>query len=120
MLPSANNKAAVNRSQSTVNHLSEQLAIVARMIKGRLGTKIYMVSLDGLDTHTDQVPSHDNLLQSVADGVNAFFQDLATTNEENRVIALTFSEFGRTTDENDSGGTDHAAAAPVMLFGPNV
>ena len=33
--------------------LSDQLAIIARMIKGGLGTKVYMVSLDGFDTHAD-------------------------------------------------------------------
>ena len=41
--------------------LSDQLAIIARMIKGGLGTKVYMVSLDGFDTHADQVGRHRTL-----------------------------------------------------------
>jgi hypothetical protein len=31
---------------------------------------------------------------------------------------MTFSEFGRTLDENSSNGTDHGSSAPVMAFGP--
>ena len=30
---------------------------------------------------------------------------------------MTFSEFGRTLDENGSQGTDHGASAPLFLFG---
>ena len=37
---------------------------------------------------------------------------------DNKVLSLTFSEFGRRVAENGSEGTDHGAAAPVMLFGP--
>jgi uncharacterized protein (DUF1501 family) len=37
-----------------------------------------------------------------------------------RVMVLTFSEFGRTVRENSSGGTDHGTAGPVFLAGPNV
>ena len=33
---------------------------------------------------------------------------------------LTFSEFGRRVQQNASGGTDHGAAAPMFLFGPNL
>ena len=34
-----------------------------------------------------------------------------------RVLMLTFSEFGRRVAQNGSGGTDHGAAAPLLLFG---
>ncbi len=37
-----------------------------------------------------------------------------------RVLVLSFSEFGRRVQENGSGGTDHGAAGPVFLAGPAV
>jgi uncharacterized protein (DUF1501 family) len=36
------------------------------------------------------------------------------------VLVFGFSEFGRRVAENGSAGTDHGAAAPVILAGPNV
>lgn len=102
------------------NYLAEQLAIVARMIKGRLGTKVYMVTIGGFDTHADQLNDHPILLNYLSTAINNFYEDLADTNDTDRVVTMTFSEFGRTAHENGSFGTDHAAAAPMMLFGPKV
>ena len=97
--------------------LSRQLALVARLIKGGLGTRIYLVSLDGFDTHANQEDAHASLLRDLGEGVTAFLADLAAAGLEERVLAATFSEFGRRIDQNASGGTDHGAAAPMMLFG---
>ncbi len=33
---------------------------------------------------------------------------------------MTYSEFGRRVMDNDSGGTDHGAAAPMFLLGSRV
>jgi uncharacterized protein (DUF1501 family) len=37
-----------------------------------------------------------------------------------RTVVVTLSEFGRTTNENGSGGTDHAAASCLFLSGGTV
>ncbi len=37
-----------------------------------------------------------------------------------RVLVMTFSEFGRRVNENASGGTDHGAAAPMFVVGDHV
>ncbi len=37
---------------------------------------------------------------------------------DDNVLSMTISEFGRRPYENGSGGTDHGAASPLMLFGP--
>jgi uncharacterized protein (DUF1501 family) len=34
-----------------------------------------------------------------------------------RILMMTFSEFGRRVAENASGGTDHGTAAPMFLVG---
>ncbi len=96
----------------------EQLAMVARLIKGGLKTPFYMVTLDGFDTHAGQGNIHPYLLQTLSDAVNHFFDDLKAGGQEKRVLAATMSEFGRRIEQNGSQGTDHGAAAPLLLFGP--
>jgi uncharacterized protein (DUF1501 family) len=102
------------------NNLAEQLAIVARLIKGDLGTKVFMVSIGGFDTHANQANSHPILLQRVANSIAAFFEDLTAGGQSQNVLAMTFSEFGRTIYENGSFGTDHGTGAPMMIFGDDL
>ena len=56
----------------------------------------------------------------VAAGVSAFWADMKATGNAERVLMMTFSEFGRRVEQNASGGTDHGAAAPMFLFGPKL
>ena len=100
--------------------LASQLAIVARLIKGGLGTKVYMVTLDGFDTHANQVDEHRTILEDVANSMKSFYEDLAATGMDTTVLSMTISEFGRRPYENGSLGTDHGAASPVLLFGPGL
>jgi uncharacterized protein (DUF1501 family) len=109
------------------NSLANQLKIVARLIKGGLKTKVYMVNYGGFDTHAGQVVTsdtstgtHANLLKALSDSVAAFQNDLSGLQVEDRVIGMTYSEFGRRIKSNASGGTDHGSAAPLFLFGKNV
>ncbi|MEZ4883746.1 MAG: DUF1501 domain-containing protein [Chitinophagales bacterium] len=97
--------------------LGQQLSLVARLIKGNLGTKLFMVELGSFDTHANQNNQHPNLLNSLAGGIHDFFADLEAADLADKVLAMTFSEFGRRIEQNASGGTDHGAAAPLMLFG---
>lgn len=109
--------ASSNQATYLQDALSEQLAIIARMIKGGLGTKVYMVSLDGFDTHANQVEKQRELHENLANGIKNFYEDLATTGYDDKVLGMTISEFGRRPYENGSNGTDHGAASPTFLFG---
>ncbi len=105
------------------NRLAQQLKNVALMIAGGLQTKVYVVSLGGFDTHAAQVGDtlttgdHATLLQQLSDAVTSFQQDMTLLGLGERVLTMTFSEFGRRIRSNDSLGTDHGDAAPLMLFG---
>ena len=106
---------------------ADQLKIVARLVKGGLKTRVYMVSFGGFDTHSVQVNAadtstgaHATLLQRVSDAIKAFQDDLKFLGVNRRVYGMTFSEFGRRIKSNSSLGTDHGAAAPVILFGDYV
>ena len=109
--------AGTNNANYGNGPLAAQLASVAKLIKGGLGTKVYMVSLGSFDTHANQVDQHQNLLQDLSSSIKAFYEDLATTGMDDKVLSMTISEFGRRPYENGSNGTDHGAASPMMLFG---
>ncbi|HIB47307.1 MAG TPA: DUF1501 domain-containing protein [Flavobacteriaceae bacterium] len=112
--------ASTNNANYEEAELANQLAIVARMIKGGLGTKVYMVTLNGFDTHANQEEEHRTLLEDLSNSMKAFYEDLGSIGMQNEVLAMTISEFGRRPYENGSNGTDHGAASPVMLFGPGL
>jgi hypothetical protein len=109
--------AANNSVEYGSGKLAEQLSIVARMIKGGLGTKVYMVTLDGFDNHANQALNHQVLLEDISNSMKNFYDDLAANGMDNEVLSMTISEFGRRPYENGSNGTDHGAASPVLLFG---
>lgn len=106
------------------NTIAQQLKNVALLIAGGLKTKVYIVSQGGYDTHANQVldgdptaGEHADLLLQLSDAIESFQNDLQALGLEERVVGMTFSEFGRRIRSNDSFGTDHGTAAPLMLFG---
>lgn len=113
--------AAYENGSNTIEYgtdqLSRQLSILAKIIKGGLRTQMYLVTLDGFDTHANQVEIHNRLMQNLAEGVSNFYKDLEAGGHHDRVLSMTFSEFGRRIEENGSNGTDHGAASPVLIFG---
>jgi len=100
--------------------LATKLKSVAQLIDAGLSTRIYYVSLDGFDTHSNQLDAHAGLLREVSDSIAAFVDDLVHRGQIDRVAVMTFSEFGRRVKENASAGTDHGAAAPLFLAGGGV
>ena len=109
------------------NGLCNQLKIVAKLISGGLKTPVYMVNIGGFDTHSDQTDSadtstgsHATLMQKLSEGIAAFQDDLKLLGASDRVVGMTYSEFGRRVQSNASGGTDHGAAAPLFVFGEAV
>jgi uncharacterized protein (DUF1501 family) len=120
-------KVTVQNPYPTNNSLADQLKIVARLVKGGLKTRVYMVSFGGFDTHSLQttvadttVGSHAVLLGKVSDAIKAFQDDLKFLQIEDRVVGMTFSEFGRRIKSNSSTGTDHGSASPLFVFGKPV
>jgi len=106
------------------NFLAVQLRNVAQLISGGLQTKIYVLNINGFDTHDSQVVQgnttegmHASLMKTVSDAIAAFQDDLALLGIEEKVLGMTFSEFGRQIASNASFGTDHGDAAPLFVFG---
>jgi uncharacterized protein (DUF1501 family) len=102
------------------NYLANSLKLVAQMIAGGLGTKVFYVSQSGYDTHANQRGDHQRLLTEFADSMLAFQRDIQKQGNADRVAVMCFSEFGRRVQENASGGTDHGCAAPMFVFGAKI
>ena len=97
--------------------LGRKLQECAMLLK-RTPARILGVNKGGWDTHGDQGQAsgyHGNLLGDVAQGFQALYRDLQGMWDD--VIIVTMTEFGRTSEENDSGGTDHAEAAVMFAAG---
>jgi uncharacterized protein (DUF1501 family) len=104
--------------------LANQLKIVARLIKGGLKTRVYMVQMGGFDTHSNQTDATDHavggyarLMTQLSEGITAFQRDCEAMRIQDRVLGMTFSEFGRRIKSNASLGTDHGASYASFVFG---
>ncbi len=100
--------------------LANRLKLAAQLIDADLGARIFYVALEGFDTHSGQAPSHANLMAQLSGSITAFYKDLAARGHKDRLLIMTFSEFGRRAKENGSRGTDHGEAAPMFLVGGKV
>lgn len=97
--------------------LARQLQTVAELINGGLDTRVYYVSMGGFDTHANELGTHNRLMTELSEGIDAFYNDLDRQGNGDRVLTMTFSEFGRRVAQNASDGTDHGTAAPMFMFG---
>ena len=104
-------------TQYPANEFGNGLKMAAAMIGGGLPTRVYYVTLGGFDTHAAEIARHDTLMTQLAQGIAAFWADLKVQGNQDRVVMMTFSEFGRRVEQNASNGTDHGAAAPMFLIG---
>ena len=100
--------------------LGKKLAAVSQLIDSGLQTRIYYVTHDGFDTHSNQAQAHAGLLSQLGDATAAFIKDLDKKGHSDRTVVMMFSEFGRRVRENASRGTDHGTAAPLFLAGGKV
>jgi uncharacterized protein (DUF1501 family) len=109
-----------NQAEYPGSQLGNSLALVSKLIGGGLPTRVYYVSQGGYDTHTNQLGTQQRLLKDLGDSLKSFVADLKAQGNMQRVLVMTFSEFGRRVSENANGGTDHGAAAPMFVVGNTV
>ncbi|HVC75121.1 MAG TPA: DUF1501 domain-containing protein [Candidatus Micrarchaeaceae archaeon] len=118
--PLADYSDKVKLVYSSQNQLAAALQLAAELIVTGTGVKLLHVTLGGFDTHYTELSRHDDLMGYLDSAVSAFYQDLAAHGKSDNVLIATWSEFGRRPLENASGGTDHGAAAPLLLIGDPV
>ena len=101
-------------------NLCQSLRLIAQMITAGVPTRVFYVTHGGFDTHANQSLRHSYLLQELSQAVGLFCQDLRAQRQIDRVLGVTFSEFGRRIDENRNAGTDHGTANNMFVFGGRV
>jgi uncharacterized protein (DUF1501 family) len=103
------------------NGFALALRTVAGAIVRGIGTRVFWVQTGGYDTHANQglggAGGYGNLMGTLGDGLGAFNTDIRNQGLANNTLVLQFSEFGRRISENGSQGTDHGAAAVMMVMG---
>ena len=119
-------EAVTKSSTGTAGYPSFRLAgtlrSVAQLIRADIGIRIFFTELGGggiggFDNHANQRGNHCALLHQLSESVAAFVGDLKRDKLLDRVLLMTFSEFGRTVKENGRRGTNHGAAAPIFMAG---
>jgi uncharacterized protein (DUF1501 family) len=112
-------KGKINITYPSSN-LARQLQIVSKLISGGIQTPIFLTTIGGFDTHSNQLTQHANLWKTISEAVTAFQADVENMNLGDAVSVVTFSEFGRTVKQNGTLGTDHGTAAPMFVIGKTV
>lgn len=110
-------KTYENKYNYPQTQFAKDLKNISTFINSGLKTRIYYVSLNGFDTHTNQRAAQDRLLKEFAEGISAFLKDLKQTNKLDKILVMTFSEFGRRVEQNASSGTDHGTGGNMFIFG---
>jgi uncharacterized protein (DUF1501 family) len=96
------------------------LATAAELIVSTPGVQVVNIAVGGFDTHAGQLATHEGLLADLAGGIQHFQDRIAAAGVADRVLLMTFSEFGRRVKENGSKGTDHGKAGVHFLVGEHV
>jgi uncharacterized protein (DUF1501 family) len=81
---------------------------------------VIRVTLNGFDTHSNQLMVHARLLGELAEGLAAFKSALQELGRWDSTLVMTYAEFGRRPQENGSGGTDHGTANAHFVLGGRV
>ena len=110
----------VTMGQYPAGSLGAGLLLIAQIINANVGARILYITYGGFDNHANEDNDHDNLLQTVSDGIKALFDDLDGHGKSHDVLLMTWSEFGRRVQDNASRGTDHGTSAPHFVVGDAV
>ena len=94
---------------------------IAQLLKANLGVEAAFTDIGGWDTHQNQGSVNGqlaNCLRDFSQGISAFWTDMG--NDAENVVLVTMSEFGRTAQQNGTGGTDHGHANVMFVLGGSV
>ena len=89
----------------------------AQLAANQAGVGAIRLTLNGFDTHQNQPPVHQRLLGELAEGIAALKSALLEVDRWTSTLVMTYAEFGRRPQENNSNGTDHGTAAAHFVAG---
>lgn len=112
-------KSGARRSKAAypATRLGRAFRTIASLILADTDTSVYYVPHGSFDTHINQAYQHQQLLTEMNAALATFAKDMQANGRWNDVLVVTFSEFGRSVQENTSGGTDHGTANNMFFLG---
>lgn len=113
-------RAPALRAEFPSGPFGRQLSVAAKLIASKTPVRTIKLALPGFDTHRGQPGQHTALLKQLGSGLAALRAALLASSDWNRVLVMTYSEFGRRAAQNGSNGTDHGTAAPHFFLGSRV
>lgn len=127
-MQTANLTPAINAYPAGSRTLGPGLEMVSKIIRTTspaFNTKIFYVTQGGYDTHANQFDGvdpinngvHPQLLDEMDRSLDAFLSDMDASGNLDRVVLMSFSEFGRRPQQNGSNGTDHGTANCLFAMG---
>jgi uncharacterized protein (DUF1501 family) len=123
LLTSALAGATINTPFPANSNLGDQLLMIAKIIAVReaLGMRrqIFFCSVNGFDTHSNELATQSDLLAELSQSMNAFYQATKELGISDRVTLFTASDFGRTFQSNGDGA-DHAWGSHAFVLGGSV
>jgi uncharacterized protein (DUF1501 family) len=119
--------ATVFPSTSLGNQLSQVAQIIAARGALKSQRQIFFVSLNGFDTHTNQLSTQGSfargtgdLLLQLSQALAAFYNATVELGVAEQVTSFTLSDFGRTFQPTGGGGSDHAWGSHHFILGGGV
>ena len=97
--------------------LAQNMQTAVELLAAGFRPAVIKITHGGFDTHSNQNNQHARLLKQLADAMVSAYDGLSEIGLSNSVIQLTYSEFGRRVDENNSRGTDHGTANVHFALG---
>lgn len=99
-------------------NLGRDLGEAATLIRADIGVRAVAVDSTNWDHHSDGLARMTDRGTKLSAAIAAFIADLGS--HASRVMIVVSSEFGRTVQDNGSGGTDHGRANMMMVLGDDL
>ncbi len=114
------NANTVFKTEFPKNPFGNAVKTAVEIVGSNAGVGAIRLTLNGFDTHVNQLGTQANLLRDLGDGMEALKSALLELNRWNSTLVMTYAEFGRRPQENQSGGTDHGTANTHFVAGGRV
>ena len=118
------NAMAAHFPHVATSALAQQLVQVALLVQAATSgvlqapaQQVFFVELGGFDTHDAQLATHAALLAELSAGLSGLMRAMQHIGQEDRVVAFTMSDFGRTMQPTANGGSDHGWGSHQLVVG---
>merc|ERR1712183_581866 len=123
-LDSAISKASITESFNDESSMSEKLLQICKLIQVAnirgVDRDFFFVEFGGWDHHDSMKTDIASKFQELNDALEPFWSEMKFQNNEEKVIMVATSDFGRTLTANSNEGSDHGWGGNYFIIGGQV